>query len=670
MLSMLGNGFSVRRHRVKGLYICKWTRQWKPQGEEEPVSTPVKVLCTLLDGVEEEPTCTQMSEHIDDELRKPIVISYQGVKATLRPWDPSSCVLGAAISNDLIHFPIRPGFKVFAIDCSFVTLIHLADLVGSGGALTGVMSLDCAAPLGENQVRILRKRSNVTMVSMDLKEARLESYQLLLSLPESSKQAFQQGLDPSLGENSPVRKLAGDASKILPLIFSFLENPGVSGVNCLFAGNWARGTSTDRIHQVILSHIEILKGLTVKKCGETTSSKRRAQDAVPRWILMDVAASDLVNSKSQKTSAEVGAQSKSEGNPEAGREACPEESSEAGPAALPEASSEARPEACATTSHEANTEEARIPSATEEPNPEACLAEIFEALHRLPDGRRTGLTAREQLALYPHFSDHIFLVLKYSNYPGERDSSPRQKHAEEGATSPEEDAIVKDDGTDRKDFRVGQPTMSAVPIPKFISRAERLPRVDEDETTDATDVPTEVLVSADHSGSSVDHGGQWNNIRLRRRTAAGGEKIEADADCKEGDWVYTSRAGGDEEAPDGCEQPGWKGAPNTWWNGGWHSKGEGNAGGKYGAQSHSVRSPDYYDWHGLGDTSKRTSLRTTGQEFLPNVSSSPTAASFPPQWGVAQQGWSMGDWSSGEGINPAARNANYDYRQSNWSGWR
>eukprot|EP00404_Azadinium_spinosum_P048004 CAMPEP_0180805954 /NCGR_PEP_ID=MMETSP1038_2-20121128/62319_1 /TAXON_ID=632150 /ORGANISM="Azadinium spinosum, Strain 3D9" /LENGTH=188 /DNA_ID=CAMNT_0022846597 /DNA_START=5 /DNA_END=567 /DNA_ORIENTATION=- len=155
----------------------------------------------------------------------PITITHQEKAVTLRPWDPSQCVIAAGIHNRLIHFPFREGSRVFALDCSLQTLSHIADIVGQTGKVVGVMCHQQPQPTSAHLTVFFKLYPNVSVIRADVRTATFETYERMLSLPQSSKQAFLMGLHPRVGAKSPVRLLANhgaSSESLVRRIFDFV----------------------------------------------------------------------------------------------------------------------------------------------------------------------------------------------------------------------------------------------------------------------------------------------------------------------------------------------------------------------------------------------------------------------------------------------------------------
>jgi fibrillarin-like rRNA methylase len=243
MFQIFRHGVDISRHHLKGVYVCMIGKK-----RNQCSQSPESVICSLREGRSED------SEEVEVDREKqggnskpsygPITLSYQGAHVTLRPWDPYNCVIGAGIHNRLIHFPFRPGTRVFALNSTLQTLSHIADIVGGNGRVIGV--IDESYPQRPSQAdlsKFLKRHPGVSVIMADVQNASLETYERLLSIPDSSRYAFLMATHPRLGENSPARVLKDAPQKVFKLIFDFLECTDAAKVKCLLGCLWqpARG---------------------------------------------------------------------------------------------------------------------------------------------------------------------------------------------------------------------------------------------------------------------------------------------------------------------------------------------------------------------------------------------------------------------------------------------
>lgn len=263
-------------------------------------------MCSLRDGPPE--NCEDWSCYgLDDQPMQdgvrpaanpkngPITLTFCGQQTTLRPWDPSTCPLSAAIHNRLVHFPIQPKTNVFAAFWSLQSLSHISDTLGPAGRLIAVLSSESKLK-PETVHHFVMRHANTTVIFEDPKEASFERYERLLSLPDDSRYAFLMAFHPRLGADSPARILKPEASKICTLIFDFLVCTTPAETKSLMIWNSnkefiERPGETSHIFDQALKHIHILQRWRKPKCIakkkkaseiETSESKERI------WIIMDV----------------------------------------------------------------------------------------------------------------------------------------------------------------------------------------------------------------------------------------------------------------------------------------------------------------------------------------------------------------------------------------------
>lgn len=453
MFQIFRHGIDISRHHLKGVYICTVGKSRK-----QPSSHPAEIVCTLHEG--RVPDDEEDSAPPDPRAKYgPITLSYQGWHATLRPWDPNTCIIAAGIHNRLIHFPIRPGSRVFALDCSLPTLSHIADIVGPNGRLIGVIGDDHPQrPSPEELRRFFKRHPSVSVVTEDIQRASLERYERLLSLPDSSRQAFLMGLHPRLGENSPIRQLAEVAPKVVRKIFDFVECNDAAKVKCLVVCHWPPGTRVDVIREVVLSHIDILQRWRPP----------RGQAAEPISELGGREGTEGDGNSSQDSSG-------GEGEGTASGAAAGDKGRER--KRRPKGDSEPVPQwvLMDLPTHHIITNNAA-------PDVNNKLTEVVGDMKRLTSGLRTGLFAKEQLLLTPWFPNHALLLLKYAAHRDERTQKvPRRKFplppGLEVARDVPERAAGSEDPPPKPTPVPGTkpPINNAIPMPSFKGRGPPAP---------------------------------------------------------------------------------------------------------------------------------------------------------------------------------------------------
>lgn len=464
MLQIIRHGIDITRHHLKGVYVCVVGKKRQPSAQQ------LEVFCTLREGRAEDEAGFQQSE---GAKYCPIELGYQGLQITLRPWDPQTCVIAAAIYNRLIHFPIRPGSCIFCLDCSLDTLSHLADIVGVGGgrgAVCGIISsTNPKQPSEPDIAAFLQRNPKAMVVKADIQAANLETYERLLSIPMSSRYACLMGLHPRLGERSPLRILSqlDDPPKLFRRIFSFLENDALSGAKCLVVNYWPEGTKVDVIRNMVLSHVDILQRwrtprrshvenakegesgddeTTEREDGEEKpegddhpeEAKKRSkgdQDSNPQWVFLDLPLDNIVTSSE---SLEISAK----------------------------------------------------------------LVEVVEDMKRLPGGQRTGLLAKEQLLLAPFFPNRALLLLKYAGHRDERGrkSTKKKVPAATGGNGLEYDEICEEISLGHR-----PPSAVSMPVPAFKKAVQSEPALAK---APAMVAPRQSAVSSGSSSSRTPPGVQ------------------------------------------------------------------------------------------------------------------------------------------------------------------
>jgi len=399
------HGFTINQHHLKGVYVSIIGKYWKQS------TSPAEIICTLRE-VRDADSDSDTDPFDPDAKYGLISICRGGVREILRPWDPHTCFMAAAIHNHLINFPVRPGSCVFAIDCSLQTLSHIADIMSNNRRLIAVIDTNNEKrPAPEELNRFLRTYPGTSFVVDDIQNATLERYERLLSLPDASKYAFLMAWHPRLGAQSPARKLldALEPPKLAQHIFDFLQYDDIAQVKCLVFANAGAQPQIEVIRRVVLSHIDIFKRW--KTSARTIEPQASAADKED-------------GEEDGKVDGEV--DGKVDG--EVGGEAdCKEDGRDDG--------------------KESNREDGKEDNRTPEPLSLRVLmnflivpngasskvaderTELTQALRdmmRLPSGLKTGLFAKEQLSLKPYFSNHL-LLLKYSALHDERGRKPRKK---------------------------------------------------------------------------------------------------------------------------------------------------------------------------------------------------------------------------------------------------
>lgn len=378
MLQVLRHGIDIRRHHLKGVYVCETGKNKKKSR-----NSTNEVICTLREGRQEDTYDANPSSDSGTSYG-PITLSYQGTHLTLRPWDPYRCIIAAAIRNQLIHFPIRRGSNVLALGCSLQSLSHISDIVGPEGRLIGIIDKTYGQrPSSEELRKFFKHHPRVSIVIEDVQTATRERYECFLGLPTSSSYAFLMGLHDRLGANSPVRRLkeADDTQAICKRIFSFLHSGEVPDIRCLVVFHCPPGTRVDVIRSIVLSHINMLQ-----RWRATQKSEDKADEKVAN------------------------------GNPQAAK-AVDSDSADG--------EDDAEKTTSATDTHHDSSGKKRskdeqwvfldlpIDNLVINNANVNVLVEVAEDMKRLKSGLSTGLSAKEQLLLTPFFPNHALLLLKY-----------------------------------------------------------------------------------------------------------------------------------------------------------------------------------------------------------------------------------------------------------------
>jgi len=393
MIQILRNGIDIDRHHIKGIYICMVGKDSSDAKDSEQSGNAMAgVICTLREGEPQNEDWTGEGEEASSAWRgttitarsksgtkySPITVSYQDCHMTFRPWDPESCALAAAIHNRIIHFPIRPKSVVFALGCSLQTLSHISDTLGPKGRLIGVMHDKQLQPCPPERISIFMKRHpNTTVITQDIQNATMEGYERLLSIPSACRYAFLMALHPRLGKDSPARVLGPESKKLCRLIFDFLECSDPAYVKSLIVWHWPEIKTTyegdiplnhdeqvEEVRELVLNHIDIIH------------SWKRPKDG-PRDERSDLETR------------------------EEGRKSSKHETSEG-------EGSDQKQKMWVFLDMRTDTQEGNLDMKT------------VNEMKWLNGGLRTGLIAKEQLALLPWFPNHALLVLKYTVHRDER----------------------------------------------------------------------------------------------------------------------------------------------------------------------------------------------------------------------------------------------------------
>lgn len=278
----------MRPHHLKGLYEVVGLS----------ANTCNQMICTLSPGVCDDTSDYDTRFKADDEGDASptcnVTITFKTGSSTLRSWNPYKCAISAALSNGLLHFPIRSGTHLFVLNGLLSSLSHFADIVGSAGRVICIMDERFKMrPSQESLMNFMMKYTNSLIVTASENLVSLEYYQRLLGVPTSSKYAFAMSSHQRLGANSFARLLF-QSTNLLPLvqrIFSFLECSDGANVSCFVACNWPLGTHVDTVRDVVCAHTHMFQKWKNAKnpgLGSQDSTKPGHQ-----WILLDLPRYDI-----------------------------------------------------------------------------------------------------------------------------------------------------------------------------------------------------------------------------------------------------------------------------------------------------------------------------------------------------------------------------------------
>jgi len=435
MLKIFTNGIDISRHHLKGIYVFmvgkdRHPPSWESKDRKQSSHPLAEVICTFREAPTEElpewASEVSSSSSGNGNQYGPIKISYQGQETTLRPWDPECCPLAAAIHNRIIHFPIRPKSVVLALDFSLRTLSHISDALGPKGRLIAVMGTDSPTLPSQGQIgAFMKSHRNATVVVERFQFATLERYERLLSLPESSRSTFLMGLHPRLGADSPARLLNEDAPKLCGLIFSFLENFEPSLVKSLVVRYWPEkifdtasnrevqldhDAQVDHAREALLNHIDILHRW------------RRRPNPMP-------AGTDTSATAAEKDKRNY----ESEG------------------------------------SQEKERMWVLLDIRTDTTREGTVSMKMVNDMKWLKSGLRTGLVAKEQLALTPWFPNHALLLLKYLTHRDERRKKVQKDFPMPPGLKDEPEKLKR---PERHTSQMHQPPPDAsMPVPSFLAKS-------------------------------------------------------------------------------------------------------------------------------------------------------------------------------------------------------
>lgn len=442
------HGIDIRRHPFKGVYVCTI-------GKNQKHTSQAEVICTLREGRDIDEATNQSEPEYG-----PITLSYRGLQATLRPWTPHQCVIAAGIHNGLIHFPIRPGTRIFALGCSLQTLSHLADTVRESGRLIGVISENHPErPTQEQLAQFFKRHPRVPVIIEDVHNATLEKYELRLSLPLSSRHAFLMAMHPRLGADSPARLLAADTQKLVEHIFSFLICVDAAKVKCLVVCHWPPETKVETVREVVLTHIDILqrwRAPRVEKQG--------------RGVVTFAENTGMANDNTNDDDDEEQDQEQDQDDQEGDGTGDGMGSSDAQGMKTDQQDGVREKKRSKKDKAEAVLQWVLLDLPTDriitEKTPHdfnSKLTEVVESIKRLKSGLRTGLLAKELLRLTPYFHNDVLLLMKYVAHHDQRTRKcTRKKNLQP--------AVPDDEGEEVEGVLVGEtpPSSSSMPMPSFL----------------------------------------------------------------------------------------------------------------------------------------------------------------------------------------------------------
>jgi len=172
------------------------------------------------------------------------------------------------------------------------TICHLSNVVGETGRVTAFIEGD----LDDNFMQLQRNRANVYLASAPVNKEQ-EEYDRILGLSSRCKYAFLMALHPRLGANSFARSLATgplgvNPTKLVQLIFSFLEHRALARVTSIIICSSSSGQNVVDTQKVALNHIEMVRRWKA-------SSHEQGFPSVPTskiWVLMHLpVGSDTIN---------------------------------------------------------------------------------------------------------------------------------------------------------------------------------------------------------------------------------------------------------------------------------------------------------------------------------------------------------------------------------------
>lgn len=444
-------GIDLGKHSLKGVYTCTVGKNRKQDG-----GLPRELICTLRDGFPEEAD--------GDGYADCITLGYFGAQATIRPWDPFTCVIAAGVHNRLIHFPIRPGSQVFVLDCTLRTLSHLSDIVGSAGRLVGVIGEDNPSkPSHAELTKFHQKHANVNIIFENIQKASLANYERLLSIPQASKYAVLMGLHPRLGRHSPIRVLA-EAQRpqhIFRRVFDFLELGIGSRPKCLVCCHWPPETRIDTVRDVICTHVDIFHRWRCSQKVAATSATGQGQAHVENHKGRDGGSennngtsSGEEHTRSKRKRGASARDADGDGGSDSRLDGRAER--EGRPQASASASTEAQDMALQWVFLDFSIDNVVVTGQRNDVNSK--LGEVASNMKRLSSGLRTGLSVKEQMNLTPYFNNRALLLLKYAPKKNERLSQGSRQRV---PAPPGLHEQVEVDGGQRSDGRKPEGSPSA-----------------------------------------------------------------------------------------------------------------------------------------------------------------------------------------------------------------